>query len=65
MRDVDAEDADTGVGAFTGRSGAQERQLREGCDVAEVMSLPKARRAAAFTAAAHAASWREVHNLVP
>lgn len=61
MRDVDAEDADAGVGAFTGRGGAQERQLREGCDVAEVMRLPNARGAAvtAFAAAAHAARWSE------
>jgi len=59
MWDVDAEDADAGVGAFTGRGGAQERQLGEGRDVAEVMSLPKARGAAvtAFAAAAHAARY--------
>jgi len=63
MRDVDAEDADTGVGAFTRWSGAQERQLREGRrDVAEVVRLPNARRgatAAAFAAAAHASQGTE------
>ena len=62
MRHVNAEDADTGVGAFTKRSGAQERQLREGRDVAEVVRLPNARRgatAAAFAAAAHASQVEE------
>lgn len=57
MWNVDAEDADAGVGAFMGRGGAQERKLREGRDVTEAMRLPNARRATvtAFAAAAHAA----------
>lgn len=64
MRDVNAEEADARVGAFAwSGTGAQERQLGEGCDVGEVMS--RAATATAFTATtAHAnqVSWRKAHD---